>query len=68
MATTRSHSCVFFDDDGWSEPVCACGQRALRTRDETGTDAVLVLLDSETVLDALTGVGGRSRDELAISA
>jgi len=72
MAELTAHRCVFFDDDGWLEPVCACGRRAVTLTtglaDGAG-DGVVVLLGADDgdaggwALDQVV-----RRDELAISA
>jgi len=67
MAGTGTHTCVFFDD-GWLEPICICGQRALYLVDENGTDGVLVLLDDDIAAVAASGVRGRLPEDLAVSA
>ena len=72
MADLTAHRCVFFDDDGWLEPVCACGRRAIALADlaDVATDGVVVLLGADEgdsavgwALDAHVPL-----DELAISA
>ncbi|NMR21171.1 hypothetical protein [Cellulomonas fimi] len=65
MAVNRPHACVYFDDDGWLELVCSCGQRAVYLPDEDGGDGALVLLD-ECSDDA--AVAGTLQHELAVSA
>lgn len=63
MTSTRTHTCVYFDD-GEPELVCACGSYAVRL-DEPGFEDVLVALDDGRVAD-LAAAGGQER--YAVSA
>jgi hypothetical protein len=65
MAENRTHACVFYDDEGWLELVCSCGQRAVYLTDEDGADGALVLVDE---CPDHAAVGSRAVHELAVSA
>ncbi|WP_298455684.1 hypothetical protein [uncultured Cellulomonas sp.] len=61
MATTRIHTCTYFDDGG-PELLCCCGARGLYLVEDGDTDALLVaLLDDAPI-------AGSTREDFAISA
>ncbi|MCL3861324.1 hypothetical protein [Actinotalea sp. K2] len=64
MATTDTHTCVFYDH-GEAELACVCGQLAMYVVEEDGTDAVLVVLEDGTTLELPAEA---QVEELAISA
>jgi hypothetical protein len=69
MTSTRSHTCVFFDD-GALEVACGCGQRAMylvEDDDELGATLVVLLEETATVTTLVPTTAARSR-ELAVSA
>ena len=62
MATTRIHTCTYFDD-GDVELLCVCGARRLYLVEEDGEPVLVALLDEDADV-TLTS----TRDEFAISA
>lgn len=66
MTSTRTHTCVFFDDGELEHHVCACGRRALYVLDD-GSDGVLVAQLDDEVAAMASGPTGPLAD-LAASA
>ena len=66
MTTTRTHTCIYFDD-GDLEHRCACGSRAFYLTEQDGvldgTEPVLVVLAEDP-----TAVADRRLHDLAVPA
>lgn len=67
MTSTRTHTCVYFDDGGL-EHLCSCGSRALLVIEDDEVGGVLVaLLDEEPVAPTRLR-SSHPVEELAVSA
>ena len=67
MTSTRTHTCVYFDD-GSLEHLCSCGSRALLVIDDEELGGVLLALRDEEPAAPTRLPSARAIEELAVSA